>query len=59
MVIVILGGVKVNYKIVGVMDVVLGEGCDILLEFGEVGKVVFVFRKVFSEGELIYFFDDI
>lgn len=50
MVIVILGGVKVNYKIVGVMDVVLGEGCDKLLEFGEVGKVVFVFRKVFSEG---------
>lgn len=54
----ILGGVKVNYKTVGVTDAVPGEGCDKLLELGEAGKVVSVLRKALSEGELTYSFDD-
>lgn len=47
----ILGGVKVNYKTVGVTDAVPGEGCDKLLELGEAGKVVSVLRKALSEGK--------
>lgn len=48
----ILGGVKVNYKTVGVTDAVPGEDCDKLLELGEAGKVTSVLRKALREGVL-------
>lgn len=47
----ILGGVKVNYKTVGVTDAVPGQDCDKLIELGDAGKVVSVLRKSLSEGK--------
>ncbi|XP_061189803.1 alkaline phosphatase, tissue-nonspecific isozyme-like [Saccostrea echinata] len=47
----ILGGVKVNYKTVGVTDSIKGQDCAKLVELGDSAKVKSVIRKAQDDGK--------